>query len=78
MIKDFVKTIPPQNARYIRIRAAPSERFLTGTRAGGDAWIFVDEILAIRSNGHRKRIPAFCTRFHQCNRSILTRRLSSP
>ena len=46
VIKDFVKTIGPQKARYIRIRAhnygkVPSWH----AGAGGDAWIFVDEII---------------------------------
>jgi predicted alpha-1,2-mannosidase len=36
IIRDFVKSIPPQQARYIRIRAV-------NTRAEG--WVFVDEIL---------------------------------
>jgi predicted alpha-1,2-mannosidase len=36
VIKDFVKSIPPQKARYVRIRAV-------NPRAEG--WIFVDEIL---------------------------------
>jgi hypothetical protein len=36
VIKDFVKSIPPQKARYVRIRAL-------NPRAEG--WIFVDEIL---------------------------------
>ena len=40
---DFVKTIPPQNARYIRIRA---ENF------GLDSWIFVDEII-LATDKHR-------------------------
>jgi predicted alpha-1,2-mannosidase len=36
VIKDFVKSIPPQKARYVRIRAV-------NLRAEG--WVFVDEIL---------------------------------
>jgi predicted alpha-1,2-mannosidase len=36
MIKNFVQTIPPQNARYVRLRAANS---------GKNTWIFADEIL---------------------------------
>jgi predicted alpha-1,2-mannosidase len=35
-IKDFVQTIAPQNARFVRLRAVNS---------GKDTWIFVDEIL---------------------------------
>jgi len=34
VIKDFVKTIPPQNARYVRVRAVNFKE-----------WIFVDEII---------------------------------
>jgi len=41
--KDFVTTLPPQNARYIRIRAMNS---------GRDTWIFVDEII-IGTDKHR-------------------------
>ena len=36
VIRDFVKTIPPQSARYVRMRAVSS---------GKDRWIFADEIL---------------------------------
>ncbi|HSK65226.1 MAG TPA: hypothetical protein VK893_15335, partial [Pyrinomonadaceae bacterium] len=36
MIKDFVEPITPQEARFIRLRAANS---------GKNTWIFVDEIL---------------------------------
>ena len=44
--KDFVKTILPQNARYVRIRAVNFGKILSWhPGAGGDAWIFVDEIL---------------------------------
>ena len=44
--KDFVKTIPPQNARYIRIRAVNFGKIPSWhPGSGGDAWIFVDEIL---------------------------------
>jgi hypothetical protein len=39
IIRDFVKSIPPQQARYIRIRAV-------NTRAEG--WVFVDELLINR------------------------------
>jgi hypothetical protein len=35
-IRDYVQTIPPQNARYVRLRA---------TNSGKNTWIFVDEIL---------------------------------
>jgi hypothetical protein len=39
IIRDFAKSIPPQKARYIRIRAV-------NPRAEG--WVFVDEILINR------------------------------
>ena len=46
VMKDFVKTIPPQNARYIRIRAVNFGKIPSWhPGSGGDAWIFVDEIL---------------------------------
>ena len=46
VMKDFVKTIPPQNARYIRIRAINFGKIPSWhPGSGGDAWIFVDEIL---------------------------------
>jgi hexosaminidase len=35
-IKDYVQTITPQNARFVRLRAANS---------GKNTWIFADEIL---------------------------------
>jgi hypothetical protein len=35
-INDYVQTITPQNARYVRVRAANS---------GKNTWIFADEIL---------------------------------
>jgi predicted alpha-1,2-mannosidase len=35
-IKDYLKSIPPQDARYVRLRA---------TNSGKNTWIFVDEIL---------------------------------
>ncbi len=44
--RDFVKTIPPQNARYIRIRAVNFGRISAWhPGSSGDAWIFVDEIM---------------------------------
>ena len=46
VMKDFVKTIPPQNARYVRIRAVNFGKIPSWhPGSGGDAWIFVDEIL---------------------------------
>ena len=46
VMKDLVKTIPPQNARYIRIRAVNFGKIPSWhPGSGGDAWIFVDEIL---------------------------------
>ena len=46
VIKDFVKTIGPQRARYIRIRAHNYGKIPSWhAGAGGDAWIFVDEII---------------------------------
>jgi hypothetical protein len=46
VMKDFVKTIPPQNARYIRIRAVNFGKIPSWhPGSGGDAWIFVDEII---------------------------------
>jgi predicted alpha-1,2-mannosidase len=44
--RDFVRTITPQNARYVRITAVKFGKIPSwhpGT--GGDAWIFVDEII---------------------------------
>jgi hypothetical protein len=35
-IRNYVQTITPQNARYVRLRAANS---------GKNTWIFADEIL---------------------------------
>jgi hypothetical protein len=44
--KDFVKSISPQNARYIRIRAVNFGKIPAWhPGSGGDAWIFVDEIV---------------------------------
>jgi hypothetical protein len=48
--KDFVTTIPPQNARYIRIRAANS---------GKDTWIFVDEITIATQTRNPTRRPSY-------------------
>jgi predicted alpha-1,2-mannosidase len=46
VMKDFVKTIPPQNARYIRIRAVNFGKIPSWhPGSGGDAWIFVDEVI---------------------------------
>ena len=46
VIKDFVKTIEPRKARYIRLRARNYGKIPSWhTGAGGDAWIFVDEII---------------------------------
>jgi hypothetical protein len=45
IIKDFVKTVAPQNARYVRIRAHNFGKIPDWHPGkGGDAWIFVDEI----------------------------------
>ncbi len=46
VIRDFVKTIGPQKARYIRIRARNYGKIPAWhAGAGGDAWIFADEIM---------------------------------
>jgi len=46
VMKDFVKTIPPQNARYVRLRAVNFGKIPAWhPGSGGDAWIFVDEVL---------------------------------
>jgi predicted alpha-1,2-mannosidase len=46
VIKDFVKTVAPQNARYVRIRARNFGKIPDWHPGkGGDAWIFVDEII---------------------------------
>jgi len=51
--KDFVKTIPPQHARYIRLRAVNFGKIPSWhPGSGGDAWIFVDEII-IATDKHR-------------------------
>ena len=43
--RDFVKTISPQRARYIRLRAVNFGKIPAWHPGnGGDAWIFVDEI----------------------------------
>jgi hypothetical protein len=43
--KDFVKTIAPQKARYVRLRAVNFGKIPAWhPGSGGDAWIFVDEI----------------------------------
>jgi hypothetical protein len=44
--KDFVKSIPPKRARYVRIRAVNFGKIPAWhPGSGGDAWIFVDEII---------------------------------
>jgi len=44
--KDFVKTISAQRARYVRIRAVNFGKIPAWhAGSGGDAWIFVDEIV---------------------------------
>jgi predicted alpha-1,2-mannosidase len=44
--RDFVKSISPRNARYIRIRAVNFGKIPAWhPGSGGDAWIFVDEII---------------------------------
>ncbi len=46
VMKDVVQSIPPQSARYIRIRAVNFGKIPAWhPGSGGDAWIFVDEIL---------------------------------
>ena len=45
VMKDFTATVPVQNARYIRVRAATFGKIPAWhDGAGGDAWIFADEI----------------------------------
>lgn len=44
--REFVKSIPPKSARYVRIRAVNFGKIPAWhPGSGGDAWIFVDEIL---------------------------------
>jgi len=44
--RDFVKSIPPKKARYVRFRAVNFGKIPSWhPGAGGDAWIFVDEII---------------------------------
>ena len=44
--QDFVQSITPQQARYVRIRAINFGKIPAWhPGSGGDAWIFVDEIL---------------------------------
>jgi predicted alpha-1,2-mannosidase len=44
--KDFVRTIAPQPARYVRIRAVNFGKIPAWhAGSGGDAWIFADEII---------------------------------
>jgi hypothetical protein len=46
VITDFVKDIAPERARYVRIRAVTLGKIPSWhPGSGGDAWIFVDEIL---------------------------------
>ena len=46
VMKDFVKTIPRQRARYVRIRAVNYGKLPAWhPGSGGNAWIFVDEII---------------------------------
>ncbi len=44
--RDFIKSISPKKARYVRIRAVNFGKIPAWhPGAGGDAWIFIDEIL---------------------------------
>ncbi|HKG47125.1 MAG TPA: GH92 family glycosyl hydrolase [Pyrinomonadaceae bacterium] len=44
--RDFVRSIPPKKARYVRIRAVNFGKIPSWhPGSGGDAWIFVDEIV---------------------------------
>lgn len=44
--KDFVRTIPVQQARYVRVRAVNFGKIPSWhPGSGGDAWIFADEII---------------------------------
>jgi hypothetical protein len=46
IIKDFISTITPQTARYLRVTAHNFGKIPAWHPAqGDDAWIFVDEIL---------------------------------
>ncbi len=46
VIREFRATVSPQNARYLRIRAVNLGKIpFWHPGSGGDAWIFVDEIL---------------------------------
>jgi hypothetical protein len=45
-VRDFVRTIPPQSARYVRVKAYNYGRIPDWHPGnGGEAWIFIDEIL---------------------------------
>jgi len=45
LIKDFKRTIEPQPARYVRIRAVNFGKIPAWHPGhGGDAWIFADEV----------------------------------
>ncbi|HEY3040270.1 MAG TPA: GH92 family glycosyl hydrolase [Pyrinomonadaceae bacterium] len=46
VVRDFVRTIPPQSARYVRVKAYNYGRIPDWHPGnGGEAWIFIDEIL---------------------------------
>jgi len=46
IVRDFVQTIPPRKARYIRVKAYNYGRIPEWHPGkGGEAWIFVDEII---------------------------------
>lgn len=46
LVRDFVQTIPPQIARYVRVKAFNYGRIPDWHPGkGGEAWIFVDEIV---------------------------------
>lgn len=46
VVKDFVKTIPPQQARYVRVKAINYGTIPDWHPGhGGQSWIFVDEII---------------------------------
>jgi hypothetical protein len=46
VIKEFVRTIPPQNGRFVRVRARSYGKLPAWhPGAGGDSWIFSDEII---------------------------------
>jgi hypothetical protein len=46
LAKDFVKTIAPQQAHYVRIKAVNYGKIPAWhPGSGGEAWIFADEII---------------------------------